>query len=81
MSAPTTNRRGRPPRYDTAMSGALRQDRLRRRRAARVKDLEDAAKLALARLRRIDNHLLAGEAAQARGVLAVTTEELQALIS
>ena len=81
MSAPTTNRRGRPPRYEIAMSSALRQDSLRRRRAARVKDLEVAAKLALRRLATIEAHLPAGENAQARGVLAVATEDIQALVS
>ena len=81
MSAPTTNRRGRPPRYEIAMSGALRQDSLRRRRAGRLKALEDGLRTALRRLATIEAHLLAGENAQARGVLAVATEDIQALVS
>ena len=81
MSAPTTKRRGRPPRFDTAMSGAHRQSSYRHRRAARVKALEDGLRTALHRLGAIDDYLEAGDVARARGVLDVTAEDIQALIT
>ena len=59
----------------------MRQDSLRRRRANRMKALEDGLRVALRRLSTIEAHLLAGENAQARGVLAVATEDIQALVS